>query len=99
MQSGGEKSGTLQGSHNDMDRALGCERHQEQLENTLSKAADAADLTLRRDQLGVLPKAEILEAARERGWTLQDEEIADDEWRLVLRRENAARDEHTGSVR
>ncbi|MBA8825517.1 hypothetical protein FHX42_002868 [Saccharopolyspora lacisalsi] len=88
VQSGGEKSGTLQGSRNDMDRALGYKRHQEHLENTLSEAADAADLTLRRDELGALPKAEILRTAQEHGWAFRDEEITGNEWRLLFRREN-----------
>ncbi|WP_019855522.1 hypothetical protein [Actinopolyspora mortivallis] len=43
-------------------------------------------MTLRRDELGELPKAEILRTAEEHGWTYHDENITDNAWNLLFRR-------------
>ncbi|RCW45160.1 hypothetical protein DFQ14_103124 [Halopolyspora algeriensis] len=67
---------------------FGEKRQRESLRQTLSTADDAAELTLRRDQLGALPKAEILRTASEHGWVYQTEEVSGNEWRLLFQREN-----------
>ncbi|ASU77313.1 hypothetical protein CDG81_02155 [Actinopolyspora erythraea] len=65
---------------------IGSGKHRRLLREWLDGAsADDSSLTLRRDQLGALPKAEILESAAEYGWSFESEEITDTEWRLTFR--------------
>lgn len=68
---------------------LGDKHHRKKLGRLLEETADdAAELTLRRDQLGALPKAEILRTSAEHGWEYQTEEISGNEWRLLFQRGN-----------
>ncbi|MDR7301058.1 hypothetical protein [Haloactinomyces albus] len=72
---------------------FGEKRQRESLHQTLSTTGDTADrssLTLRRDELGALPKAEILRTAQEHGWEYQSEEISGNEWRLTFQRDGQA---------
>ncbi|WP_092973986.1 hypothetical protein [Actinopolyspora lacussalsi] len=65
---------------------MGSGKHRRLLREWLDGASvDDSSLTLRRDQLGALPKAEILEVAAEYGWSFESEEITDTEWRLTFR--------------
>ncbi|WP_139219535.1 hypothetical protein [Actinopolyspora alba] len=65
---------------------LGSGKHRRLLLEWLDGAsADDSSLTLRRDQLGALPKSEILGVAAEYGWSFESEEITDTEWRLFFR--------------
>lgn len=65
---------------------MGSGKHRRLLREWLDGASvEDSSLTLRRDQLGALPKAEILELAAEYGWSFESEEITDTEWRLTFR--------------
>ncbi|MGJ7908248.1 hypothetical protein ACOQFL_17430 [Actinopolyspora sp. H202] len=65
---------------------MGSGKHRRLLGEWLDGAsAEESSLLLRRDQLGALPKSEILELAAEYGWSFESEEITDTEWRLNFR--------------
>ncbi len=61
-------------------------RHRRKLASLLEENTAADTMTLRRDELGELPKAEILRTAEEHGWTYHDENITDNAWNLLFRR-------------
>lgn len=82
---GRENSATSGGEYNAVGGDFGEKGQRQRLQQVLSTAGSAS-LVLRRDELGALPKAEILEAARKQGWAYQAEEISGDEWRLFFGR-------------
>lgn len=76
---------------------LGNKRHRERLHRHLTEAPTGeASLTLRRDELGALPKAEILHTAQEHGWAYRTEEISGNEWRLLFHRDGQAAETSQG---
>lgn len=79
-----ENSATSGGEYNAVGGDFGEKGQRKRLQQVLSTAGGGASLVLRRDELGALPKAEILEAARKQGWAYQAEEISGDEWRLLF---------------
>lgn len=66
---------------------FGGKQQRERLRQTVSTADGSGSLTLRRDELGAMPKAEILDTAQQHGWTYQREEISGNEWSLLFRRQ------------